>query len=43
MASKGLTEDDISEAGRWSSKAYELYIKTPRVKRAAAAKKIAKL
>jgi len=43
MANKGLTEDDIAEAGRWSSNAYELYIKTPRMKRAAVAKKIAKL
>ena len=43
MGSLGFTEDDIKEAGRWSSKAYELYLRLPRVKRAAVAARIGEL
>ena len=43
MAEKGLSISDIKEAGRWSSKAYEIYLKLPQTKRANAAKAIAEL
>lgn len=43
LASLGFLVDDIKEAGRWSSNAWELYAQLPRVKRAAIAKKIATL
>jgi hypothetical protein len=42
MGSMGYTEDDIKEAGRWSSKAYEVYMKLPVVKRALVARKLGK-
>jgi hypothetical protein len=34
MAQKGFSSDDIKAIGRWSSRAYEVYIKHPRTKRA---------
>jgi hypothetical protein len=34
MAAKGFNEHDIKAIGRWSSRAYEVYIKHPRTKRA---------
>ena len=43
MGAKGFSEDDIKEAGRWSSSAYEIYVKLPRRKREGVAKKIGKL
>ena len=43
MAERGLDSQDIKEAGRWSSKAYELYVKLPQTKRAGTAKAIADL
>ena len=43
MGTEGFSAADIKEAGRWSSNAYELYMKLPRVKRASVAKAIGKL
>jgi hypothetical protein len=43
LGTLGFSTDDIKEAGRWSSNAYEVYLKLPRVKRAEIAKKIGKL
>ena len=43
MGTKGFSEEDIKEAGRWSSTAYEVYVKLPRRKREGVAKKIGKL
>jgi hypothetical protein len=43
LGSLGFNAEDIKEAGRWSSKAYELYLRLPRVKRAQIAEKIGKL
>lgn len=43
MAALGISEDDIKEAGRWSSRAYECYIRLPRKKRRTAATCISKL
>jgi Phage integrase family len=43
LGTLGFSVDDIKEAGRWSSNAYEIYLKLPRVKRAEIAKKIGKL
>jgi hypothetical protein len=43
LATQGFSSEDIKEAGRWSSNAYELYLKLPRVKRANIAKKISSL
>lgn len=43
MGTEGFSAADIKEAGRWSSNAYELYMKLPRVKRASVAKAISKL
>lgn len=37
LGAMGCSEKDIMEAGRWSSRAYELYMKLPRVKRAGVA------
>ena len=37
LAMGGASEETIKEAGRWSSKAYEYYIKMPQTKRAPAA------
>jgi len=41
MASLGLSDEDIKAIGRWSSRAYEDYIKLPRVKRGKVARSIA--
>jgi len=41
MATLGYTDDDIKTMGRWSSRAYEDYIKLPRVKRGKVAKSVA--
>lgn len=43
MASVGLGDDDIKEAGRWCSRAYEVYIRLPRKKRRKAADIISKI
>jgi hypothetical protein len=43
LGTLGFSADDIKEAGRWSSNAYEIYLRLPRVKRAAIAKKIGNL
>ena len=43
MGSLGCSDSDIKAVGRWGSKAFEDYIKTPRSKRIAVAKKWAKL
>lgn len=43
MAEKGLTDEEIQIMGRWSSRAYELYIKLPRTKRATTALRLGKL
>ena len=43
MAASGLDETDIKEAGRWSSMAYETYMKLPQARRANAARLISKL
>lgn len=43
MGTLGCSEEDIKEAGRWSSNAYEVYMKLPRLKRAGVAKKIGNL
>jgi len=40
MAALGSEEDDIKSMGRWSSRAYEAYIKLPQVKRAKAARRL---
>lgn len=39
----GCSDSEIKEAGRWSSRAYELYMKLPRVKRAGVARTIGRL
>jgi len=43
MAAKGLSTKEIKEAGRWSSNAYEQYIRLHHVKRASAATAISRL
>ena len=43
LGTRGFSEEDIKEAGRWSSNAYEIYMKLPRTKRANVAEKIGKL
>jgi len=40
MANLGCTEEEIKSMGRWSSRAYETYIKLPQVKRARAARRL---
>jgi hypothetical protein len=40
MAARGFAEDDIKAIGRWSSRAYEVYIKHPRTRRAELANKL---
>jgi hypothetical protein len=42
IAQKGFSTDDIKAIGRWSSRAYEVYIKHPRTKRAEMAKALQK-
>lgn len=43
MAEKGLSTEDIKEAGRWSSKAYEVYLRLPQTKRVKAATEVARI
>jgi hypothetical protein len=43
LGTMGFTTEDIKEAGRWSSRAYEVYMKLPRRQRLAVAEKISKL
>jgi hypothetical protein len=43
LGTMGFSNDDIKEAGRWSSNAYEVYMKLPRRRRLAVAGKISKL
>ena len=43
LGSIGVSEADIKAAGRWNSNAYEIYMKLPRVKRSAVAKRIGQL
>ena len=42
MASLGYSDKDVKAVGRWSSRAVDLYIKLPRTKRIATAKKVQK-
>ena len=37
----GFSDEEIQAMGRWSSRAFESYLKLPRTKRAAMAKKVA--
>jgi hypothetical protein len=43
LGSLGCPDEDIMVSGRWSSRAFELYLKLKRTKRAAMGKKISKL
>jgi hypothetical protein len=43
LGTEGLEDGEIKAAGRWSSRAFESYLRTPRTKRASIAKKIADL
>lgn len=43
LAARGLSDDEIKQAGRWSSRVFEMYVKLPRVKRARVAKEICRL
>jgi hypothetical protein len=43
LARLGCTDEEIKEAGRWSSRAFESYIKLKRTKRGNAAQIIKKL
>ena len=43
LGTEGLEDGEIKAAGRWSSRAFETYLRTPRTKRASIAKKIADL
>jgi hypothetical protein len=43
LANKGLPDEELQAAGRWSSRAFELYLKLKRTKRAAVATKIQQL
>jgi len=43
LGSAGFEDGEVQVAGRWSSRAFELYIRNPRTKRATIAKKIAEL
>lgn len=40
LGSKGFSDEEIKQAGRWSSNAFQAYMKLPRTKRAAIARKI---
>jgi hypothetical protein len=42
MAARGFKEDDIKAIGRWSSRAYEVYVKHPRTRRAEMASALAR-
>ena len=41
MGQIGFSDEDIQAMGRWSSRAFESYLKLPRTKRAAMAKRFA--
>jgi hypothetical protein len=43
LGTLGFSTDDIKEAGRWSSNAYQVYMRLPRQQRLAVAEKISKL
>jgi hypothetical protein len=43
LGARGFSDHDIKEAGRWSSNAFEIYMKLPRVKRAGVAREIGKM
>ena len=43
LGSMGFSDAEIRAAGRWNSNVHEIYMKLPRVKRAAVAKKIGRL
>jgi hypothetical protein len=43
LGTLGFSTNDIKEAGRWSSNAYEVYMKLPRKRRLAVAQKISQL
>jgi hypothetical protein len=43
LGTKGFSDEEIKQAGRWSSSAYLAYMKLPRTKRAAIARKIGQL
>lgn len=43
LGTEGFEDEDVKAAGRWSSRAFESYMRTPRTKRASIAKKIAEL
>jgi hypothetical protein len=43
LGTLGFSTDDIKEAGRWSSNAYEVYMRLPRKRRLAVAQKIGQL
>lgn len=43
LGTQGFSDKEIMQAGRWSSRAFERYMKLPRTKRAEIAKKIGSL
>ena len=43
LGTRGCSNDDIKEAGRWNSNSYEVYMRLPRNRRAKVAKKIGRL
>jgi hypothetical protein len=43
LGSEGFEDDEIKAAGRWSSRAFETYVKTDRTKRASMGRAIAKI
>jgi hypothetical protein len=43
LGSKGFSDEEIKQVGRWSSSAFQAYIKLPRTKRAAIARRIGQL
>jgi len=43
LGTLGFEDEEVMAAGRWSSRAFEGYMRTPRTKRASIAKKIAEL
>ena len=43
MAEKGMSDEEIQKMGRWSSRAFEHYIKLPRTKQALTALRLGKL
>jgi hypothetical protein len=43
LASSGLTDEELQAAGRWSSRAFEVYMKLKRTKRSSVGRKIGQL